>query len=100
MKYDHFLSGVNFFNKSSFIYLHLGLVSERKVSFTITKKTNQSTHDFNITFFTRAKWRRMNNSQGMGGCPPVVDTSPLADVNPYVGGGGGVVGGGVGGPTH
>ena len=42
----------------------------------------------------------MNNSQGMGGCPPVVDTSPLADVNPYVGGGGGVVGGGVGGPTH
>ena len=45
----------------------------------------------------RAKWRRMNNSQGMGGCPPVVDTSPLADVNPYVGGGVGVGGGG---PTH
>jgi len=44
----------------------------------------------------RAKWRRMNISQGIGGCPPVVDTSPMDDVNnPY--GTGGV---GVGGPTH
>ena len=38
----------------------------------------------------------MNISQGIGGCPPVVDASPMDDVNnPY--GTGGVS---VGGPTH
>ena len=42
----------------------------------------------------------MNNSQGMGGCPPVVDTSPLTEVNNPFGGRGGGGGGGGGPPTH
>jgi len=46
----------------------------------------------------RAKWRRMNNSQGLGGCPTMVDTSPMDEADPYSGLGG--PGMGVGGPTH
>ena len=40
----------------------------------------------------------MNNSQGLGGCPTMVDTSSMDEADPYSGLGG--PGMGVGGPTH